>query len=213
MATARAYLEFARGFRFELIQSWFTQDTYFSEALNAGSATVRFALEKGGYWERLIDRPHRFGKMKARFKPGGSPRGGWWRPPTIELLDVKELWIVEGIFDAIALVHNGITAVSAMSSNLFPEDSLKELARQRGGKLPKLIWALDNEPGAHKYTKRWVRQARALGYECEAAQIPQTDSRKVDWICISAGLLSTMKITVPSRSRKTWPLPAITAHR
>ncbi|WP_454563042.1 bifunctional DNA primase/helicase [Pseudomonas sp. AIG] len=181
LATARAYLEFARGFRFELIQGWFSQETYFSEALNAGSATVRFTLEKGGYWERLIDRPHRFGKMKARFKPGDSPRGVWWCPPSIELLEVKELWIVEGIFDAIALVHNGIAAVSAMSSNLFPEDSLKALVRQRGGKLPKLVWALDNEPGAHKYTKRWVHQARALGYECEAAQIPQTNSRKVDW--------------------------------
>lgn len=181
IATARAYLEFARGFRFELIKGWFSQETYFSEALNAGSATVRFTLEKGGYWERLIDRPHRFGKMKARFKPGDSPRGVWWCPPSIELLEVKELWIVEGIFDAIALMHNGIAAASAMSSNAFPEDSLKELARQRGGKLPKLVWALDNEPGAHKYTKRWVRQARALGYECEAAQIPQTDSRKVDW--------------------------------
>ncbi|KAA8739197.1 bifunctional DNA primase/helicase [Pseudomonas koreensis] len=180
-ATARAYLEFARGFRLDLIQGWFTQETYFSGELNAGSATVRFALEKGGYWERLIDRPHRFGKMKARFKPGDSPRGYWWCPPCVELLDVKELWIVEGIFDAIALVHNGIAAASAMSSAFFPEESLKELARQRGGKLPKLIWALDNEPGAHKYTKRWVRQARALGYECEAAQIPQSDSRKVDW--------------------------------
>ena len=68
-----------------------------------------------------------------------------------------------------------------MSSGAYPEESLKELARQRGGKLPKLIWALDNEPGAHRYTKRWVRQARALGYVCEAAQIPQADSRKVDW--------------------------------
>lgn len=180
-ATARAYLEFARGFRHEVIQGWYTQETYFSEDLNAGSATVRFALEKGGYWERLIDRPHRFGKMKARFKPGDSPRGYWWCPPCVELLEVKELWIVEGIFDAIALVHNGIAAASAMSSAFFPEESLKELARQRGGKLPKLIWALDNEPGAHKYIKRWVRLARALGYECEAAQIPQSDSRKVDW--------------------------------
>lgn len=180
-ATARAYLEFARGFRLDLIQGWFTQETYFSGELNAGSATVRFALEKGGYWERLVDRPHRFGKMKARFKPGDSPRGFWWCPPCVDLLDVKELWIVEGIFDAIALVHNGIAAVSAMSSGAYPEESLKELARLRGGKLPKLVWALDNEPGAHKYTKRWVRQARALGYECEAAQIPQPDSRKVDW--------------------------------
>ncbi|RON62033.1 bifunctional DNA primase/helicase [Pseudomonas fluorescens] len=180
-ATARAYLEFARGFRHEVIQGWYTQETFFSEDLNAGSATVRFALEKGGYWERLIDRPHRFGKMKARFKRGDSPRGYWWCPPCVELLHIKELWIVEGIFDAIALVHNSIAAVSAMSCAFFPEESLKELARQRGGKLPKLVWALDNEPGAHKYTKRWVRQARALGYECAAAQITQADNRKVDW--------------------------------
>ncbi|KQW12003.1 toprim domain protein [Pseudomonas sp. Root401] len=180
-ATARAYLEFARGFRLELIQGWFSQESYYSRELNEGSATVRFALDKGGYWERLIDRPHRFGKMKARFKPGESPRGVWWCPPCVELLEVAELWIVEGIFDAIALVHNDIAAVSSMSSNAFPEESLRELARLRGGRLPKLVWALDNEPGAHKYTRQWVRQARALGYECEAAQVPQPDSRKVDW--------------------------------
>ena len=180
-ATARAYLEFARGFRFELIKGWFTQDAFYSAQHNAGSATVRFALEKGGYWERLIDRPHRFGKQKARFKLGESYKGVWWCPPCVDLLEVKELWIVEGIFDAIALVHHDIAAVSAMSSNAFPEASLKELSRQRGGKLPKLIWALDNEPGAHRYTKRWVRMARDLGYVCEAAQIPQPDSRKLDW--------------------------------
>ena len=180
-ATARAYLEFARVFDMSLIAGWFTQDTFYSSQHEAGSATVRFALEKGGYWERLIDRPARFGKMKARFQPGESYKGVWWCPPCVELLDVKELWIVEGIFDAIALVHNGIAAVSAMSSNAFPDESLRKLARDRAGNMPKLVWALDNEPGAHAYTKRWVRQARELGFVCEAAQIPQRDGRKVDW--------------------------------
>ncbi|WP_238705534.1 toprim domain-containing protein [Pseudomonas sp. FSL W7-0098] len=180
-ATARAYLEFARGFDISLIGGWFTQETYYSSQHEAGSATIRFALEKGGYWERLIDRPSRFGKMKARFKPGDSYRGVWWCPPSIDLLEVKEIWIVEGIFDAIALVHNGIAAVSAMSSNAFPEQSLKALLRDRTDKLPKLVWALDNEPGAHGYTRRWVRMARELGFVCEAAQVPQRDGRKVDW--------------------------------
>lgn len=180
-ATARAYLEFARSFKMELIAGWFTQESYHSAKDNAGSATVRFALEKGGYWERLIDRPARFGKMKARFMPGESYKGVWWCPPSVDQQEVRELWIVEGIFDAIALIHNGIDAVSAMSSNAFPEYSLKALATERAGKLPKLVWALDNEPGAHAYTKRWVRQAREMGFVCEAAQIPQRDSRKVDW--------------------------------
>lgn len=180
-ATARAYLEFARGFDISLIGGWFTQDSYYSPQHDAGSATVRFALEKGGYWERLIDRPARFGKMKARFKPGESYKGTWWCPPCVDVLEAKEIWIVEGIFDAIALVHHDIAAVSAMSSNGFPVDSLEALVKARPGNLPKLVWALDNEPGAHAYIKRWVRMARELGFTCEAAQIPQRDSRKIDW--------------------------------
>ncbi len=182
-ATAKSYLQAARGFRLELIEGWYTQENYWSRELGIGSATVRFPLEKGGYWERLIDRPHRFGKQKARFAPGQSMRGYWWCPPSVDLLEVRELWITEGIFDAISLLHHDIAAVSAMSSNAFPVESLKALAKARteaGRKLPCLVWALDNEPGAHRYTRRWVKQARELGFSCEAAQIPQRD-RKTDW--------------------------------
>lgn len=179
-ATARAYLEFARGFQIERINGWFTQDSFYSDKLNAGSATVRFPLDKGGYWERLIDRADRFGNMKARFKKGESPSGGWWCPPSVDLVNIKELWIVEGIFDAIALEHNGIAAVSAMSNNNFPVDALKELSRQRGGKLPTLVWALDNEPETRRYVRKWVKQAREMGFNCKASLIPQP-GRKVDW--------------------------------
>lgn len=180
-ASADGYLQFARGFDLSLIKGWYSQENYWDRAQGLGSATVRFALAKGVYWERLIDRPSRFGKQKARFQPGASYRGVWWCPPSLDLQTVQELWIVEGIFDAIALTHHGIAAVSAMSSNAYPEQSLKDLASARQGKLPKLVWALDNEPGAHRYTRRWARQARELGFKCEAAQIPQPGSRKVDW--------------------------------
>lgn len=58
----------------------------------------------------------------------------------------------------------------------------KALIKTReGGKLPKLVWALDNEPSANAYTRRWVREARALGFVCESAQIPQREGRKSDW--------------------------------
>jgi len=182
-ASADAYLQFARGFDLGLIRGWYSQENYWSREHAQGSATVRFTLEKGGYWERLIDRPHRFGKQKARFAPGQSMKGSWWCPPTVDLLEVDELWIVEGIFDAIALLHHELDAVSAMSSNAFPAESLKALVKARaeaGRKLPRLVWALDNEPGAHRYTRRWAKMARELGFTCEAAQIPQRD-RKVDW--------------------------------
>ncbi|WP_312669004.1 toprim domain-containing protein [Stutzerimonas nitrititolerans] len=182
-ATAKSYLQHARGFHLELIEGWYTQENYWSRELGIGSATVRFPLEGGGYWERLIDRPHRFGKQKARFAPGKAMRGYWWCPPSLDLLQTSELWIVEGIFDAIAQLHHDIDAVSAMSSNAFPAESLKALAKacaDAGKRLPRLVWALDNEPGAHRYTRRWVKQARELGFTCEAAQIPQRD-RKCDW--------------------------------
>ena len=182
-ATARAYLEFARGFRLELIDGWFTQENYWSREVGAGSATVRFPMEGGGYWERLIDRPARFGKQKARFMPGYSYRGKWWCPPCVDVAEVDELWLVEGIFDAIALVHNNIAAVSVMSSNGYPEEKLRELQAARnaeGRKLPTLVWALDNEPGAQRYIRKFAAQARELGFRCEAAQIPQRE-RKVDW--------------------------------
>ena len=179
-ATARAYLEFGRGFRHEVLAGWYTQESFFCPTANAGTATVRFPLEKGGYWERLIDKPHRFGKKKARFKTGESYKGVWWCPPCVDLLEVKELWITEGIFDAIALIHNDIAAVAAMSSNAFPEASLQKLVELRGSKLPTLVWAPDNEPEACEYARRWVRLAREMGFTCRAALIPQS-GRKVDW--------------------------------
>ncbi|MCD9118323.1 toprim domain-containing protein [Pseudomonas bijieensis] len=180
-ATARAYLEFARGFRFDLVQGTFTQEHFYDPDLGIGSATVRFPLPNGTYWERLIDKPHRFGKKKARFTKGGGAKGHWWCHPRTNLADTKEIWIVEGVFDAISLIHHDIDAVAAMSSNQFPEQSLRALATERAGDLPKLVWALDNEPGAHRYTRKWVAMARAMGFTCEAAQIPQRDGRKVDW--------------------------------
>lgn len=63
-ASAIAYLTFARGFNLNLVKGWYTQENYFDRDLGIGSATVRFPLEHGGYWERLIDQPARFGKRR-----------------------------------------------------------------------------------------------------------------------------------------------------
>lgn len=182
-ASADAYLTFNRGFDPQMIRGWYTQESYFDRRLDQGSATVRFELPDGGYWERLIDKPARFGGMKARFKPGWSYKGKCWVPPCVDLLQVKELWIVEGIFDAIAQLHHGIEAVSMMSSAPFPDKFLKELAELRaanGLKLPRLVWALDNEPSAHAGIIKYVPRAAELGYRSTAAQIPQA-GRKLDW--------------------------------
>ncbi|MFA8630560.1 toprim domain-containing protein [Xanthomonas campestris pv. campestris] len=182
-AAADAYLQFSRGFDLASLKGLYTQDSHYDRKITAGTATVRFALVKGGWWERLIDRPHRFGKQKARFAPGQSYAGVWWAAPAAltAMQTAREVWIVEGIFDAIALLQHGMCAVSAMSSNAFPEESLRELAKARMADLPTLVWALDNEPGARAYTHKHIKRAAALGFDSRAAQIVQRDGKKTDW--------------------------------
>ncbi|OAX58897.1 toprim domain-containing protein [Xanthomonas translucens] len=183
-ASADAYLESSRGFVLMPLRGLYTQETYYDIKSKEGSATVRFALDKGGWWERLIDRPHRFGKQKARFAPGKSYAGAWWcAPAAAELMrTATDVWIVEGIFDAIALLQHGICAVSAMSCNAYPDESLRQLAKQRAGNLPTLVWGLDNEPGARDYTHKHARRADALGFKSRAALIAQpVAGKKIDW--------------------------------
>lgn len=183
LAAADAYLVHARGFAIEKLKGAYTQEWFHDRDLHISTATVRFALPGGAYWERLIDQPSRFGKKKARFQPGKSYRGRAWVPPTtlIDLTDIKELWIVEGIFDAIALCLAGIPAISAMSTNNFPNYTLAELFPE-GARRPRLVWALDGDAAGLEYTQRWVERARQEAWMAGAAIIPQHfEDRKIDW--------------------------------
>ena len=110
------------------IKGWYQQGSFFCKDKQISTATVKFTLSNGATWERFIDNPERFGNMKARFN--GSYKGYWWQPPDFEssqLNNEKELWLTEGIFDAISLLEVGITAVSVMSCNNFPSESLNKL--------------------------------------------------------------------------------------
>lgn len=179
-AAAKAYLSDARGFPVDKLEGWFTQESFWSPELGIGSATVRFALPGVGYWERIIDRPERFGKRKATFR--GEYGGTWWQPPVLSLSGEAELWLVEGVFDAIALWLNGVAAVSTLTCNNFPELALKGLAEQIGtGKRPRLVFAFDADNAGRRYTQQFVKQAKALGWDATAAQIPQQGRRKRDW--------------------------------
>src|SRR5690606_34480183 len=89
------------------------------------------------YWERIIDKPGRFGK-KAHFQKGGSWRGHCWMHPQDDfaaLAEMDEIWIAEGIFDSLALRaafagrETSRAAVSAMSVNVFPEKFFADLQK------------------------------------------------------------------------------------
>ncbi|MDA5192781.1 toprim domain-containing protein [Govanella unica] len=187
-AAADAYLHHARGFNLAALRSSYTQEYYHDQGLSIGSATVRFPLPGGGWWERLIDQPSRFGKMKARFAPGGGYRGRWWQAPGTTMQDLAradQIWICEGIFDAIALAQAGRSAVSVMSCNNFPELALADLRRacadhDLAG--PKLIWAFDVGRAGVEYTRRFVKRGRDAGWQCGAAQVREDgEGEKLDW--------------------------------
>lgn len=199
-ASADAFLYHARGLTITGLRGAYAQEHYHSRELNEGTATVRFPIVEWGaaepkqvsWWERLIDRPSRFGDRKARFQPGASYAGQWWAHPedTVGVLaESKEIWIVEGIFDALSLREHGVTAVAALTCGNYPEHALARLAQavadhqQLHGQAdrPRLVFAFDSDRAGAKYIKQYVAQAKAEKWEAVAAQIDQPAKGKVDW--------------------------------
>lgn len=189
-ASADAYLMAARGLDIAPLKGAYTQELYQDPELRIVSATVRFPMPGGGFWQRLIDQPQRFGDKKATFSYGGSYKGHVWTYPgdsIDQLATAREIWIVEGVFDACALRQNGIVAVSAMSCNNYPTHFLAALRKAVGdnpdaGAGPRLIFALDQGTAGVEWTISHVAEARKAGWVCGAAQV-QVDGEgdKRDW--------------------------------
>lgn len=179
-AGADAYLRDGRGFDLTRIAGWYAQENYYDAEKKIGSATVRFQLAEGVWWERLIDRPDRFDR-KANFR--GKYGGMWWEPPTLTEIPA-ELWIVEGIFNTIALLHHDIASASAMSSGNYPAAALKELAARceaEGKDRPALVWAFDDGPAGRKGTRKFVKRSREEGWKASAAMVPMEGRKEPDW--------------------------------
>lgn len=175
-AAAEAYLREARGLDTSRLKGCYTQESYHKGGM--GSATVRFALSDGIWWERIIDKPERFDR-KANFH--GKYAGHWWVPPALDLAKVSCIWLTEGIFDAISLYQNGTPAVSIMTAGNYPEAALKALAEQFQGKeKPFLVWALDNGKAGETAIRRHVARSREQGWKAVAA-LPSQGSNKADW--------------------------------
>ncbi|WP_224798196.1 toprim domain-containing protein [Idiomarina abyssalis] len=180
-ASADAYLRDGRSFDISKLKGWYTQGSYYCTERKIGTATVKFELPNGASWERFIDKPQRFGKMKANFV--GKYKGQWWQPPTGIPEDAKEIWLTEGIFDAISLIQSGIPAVSLMSCYNYPTDALDALekaCKKQGRELPTLVFALDDGPAGESFTRKFVNYARKAGFPATAAQPPK-GKVKLDW--------------------------------
>jgi Toprim-like len=188
-AAADAYLRQARGLNAVRLKGAYTQEHYQDKTRNIGSATIRFPITADCWWERIIDRPARFGDKKASFSYGSSYRGHWWTHPdfpVVKLAEADDIWLTEGIFDSCAFVETGIASAALMSTNNYPETALKALAvavAEAGLKRkPRLVFAFDVGKAGVDFTRRYVERAISDGWDATAAQVrPDGDGIKLDW--------------------------------
>lgn len=185
-AAADAYLQEMRGFDIKNLVGLYTQETFHHETKYPGlySATVRFKIADKVYWERLIDRPERFGKQKANIV--GKIGGLYWTYHTKfdDLCISKEVWITEGIFNSIALSLSKITSAASLSTNNYPTQLLAQIKKrceELGLKtLPTIIWAFDADVAGIEATKEFHDRAVNEGWKCSAA-LPSNYDGSLDW--------------------------------
>lgn len=197
-AAADAYLGHGRGLDLKGLSGCYSQDLFQDRNTGLTSATVRFPIVNG-FWERLIDKPERFEK-KAHFKYGTQYQGHWWAPPgadMVALAKADDIWIAEGIFDALSLRQAGLVAVSCMSTNNYPDQALGALRKAviegaTPNKFPRIIWAFDVGRAGVEWGIKAVTRARKDGWTTTAAQVmPDGEGTKLDWNdCLQRGLLS-----------------------
>lgn len=167
-ATADAYLSHARGFDVIALRGLYSQELFRNDLKfpDQVSATVRFAIDGETYWERIIDRPERFGRQKANII--GKITGKYWTMHKADdLKNADEIWIVEGIFDAIslnmALKDTGVIAVSCISSQNYPSDLLAQIDKKQ-----QIVWAFDNDQAGKKYALKFHQRAIEDGFNSSA---------------------------------------------
>jgi Toprim-like len=210
-AAAKAYLRDGRGLNVVKLAGVYSQELFQHWETKATSATVRFPMPcnygpdsrhngVAGWWERLIDRPQRFGKQKANMPKGWKYAGHVWHHPSSTLASLAnraEIWFAEGIFDTAALneafaLHRSTSeAVSTLSTNNYPDaflaallDAITGAASGSGtyGHRPKLVFAFDPGKAGVSFTRKYVARAREEGWEARAAQVtPDGEGAKLDW--------------------------------
>ncbi|WP_028681562.1 toprim domain-containing protein [Pseudomonas chlororaphis] len=153
-ATADAYLQRNRGFDISKMKGWYTQGRRPMED-GQWADTVRFPL-CNGHWERIIDTTmvKANGGKKAGIKKSMDYQGDCWCPPGMTIEPGDTIYVVEGIFHAIALFLAGFKAVASISANNFPW----KLVEEHKGRKVRWIIALDDDQAGHSVIPKYRRQ-------------------------------------------------------
>lgn len=155
-ATADAYLQRNRGFDISKLAGWYTQAR--RKLKNGAYAdTVRFEL-CDGYWERIIDATAVAANDgdKAGISYGMTYRNSGWMPPGQTIEKGDRVYVVEGIFHAIAFYLAGFKVIASISANNFPWD----IVEANKGKLVTWCLALDDDKAGRKFILKYRRMLR-----------------------------------------------------
>ncbi|WJD63131.1 toprim domain-containing protein [Pseudomonas kurunegalensis] len=170
-ATADAYLQRSRGFDTARITGWYKQAR---RQMNDGSyaATVRFEL-CDGYWERIIDASAVAANKgdKAGISKGLKYAGKGWEPKGQSYEKDDQVFIVEGIFHAIALWLAGYKAIAAISCNNFPW----EIIEANKGKGVRWVIALDDDPAGREVIPKYRGRLANMKEICLVALAGELD--------------------------------------
>ncbi len=179
-ATCKAYMSIVRGFPLIKTEQWFEQG---SMKLLSGryAETVRFNLWDGFWWDRLINErdirentKHGDKPLKADFKYGTTYKDKCWQPPGQIIEKGDFVYIVEGIFHAIAFHLLGHKVAAAFSCTNLP----RELIKANTGKQVTWCLAYDAGNGGETASLKFLKEINDLK---EAARITLPHSADIDW--------------------------------
>lgn len=190
-ATADAYIQRNRRFPFDKVKGWYSQELYQLPDKSRTVPTIRFYIDanKERYWERLIDvtkaqakqRNNIAGKRKKLNKNdkdynefnGTLYKGEWWTPPGQSINKNDIVYLVEGIFHAIALHLSGYKVAATFSANNFPTLSIRPYLKKN----IQWIMGFDDDKAGRKNMLKFYGKLITMG---EWSGVALTGS-KLDW--------------------------------
>lgn len=171
--TADSYLALNRGFDLSKIRGSYSQCVFHDSATGNSYPSIRFPIPdtENATWERIIANQN--SKIrKAHFT--GSYAGAAWTVKDFKPTKGNQVFIVEGIFHAMALHHAGYHAIAAMSATNFPSKIIEAHKKKQ------IDWvlALDGDNAGRTYMKKHAQKITRLNEKASICLLPEEGK---DW--------------------------------
>ena len=163
-ATADAYMSEVRGFDLVRIRGMYEQGYAKHPKKEEFFPAVKVIISQSCTWLRIInaDDVRKLG-MKSKIIGGYKDFG--WIPPGMTFDKGDEVWITEGIFKSMALLHIGKKAISGLSANNLPRQVIE------ANKNKKIVWIIaeDADAAGQASARKFRKEIADMGEEVRVA--------------------------------------------